>query len=88
MSPRERFVHFVALFAPLPQRDALIEEALNLDFEVLALERVDDQGDRIIPVTERPMDAAWEFVQYQRYGNQRPAWYPRVLPPTTQILST
>jgi hypothetical protein len=88
MTPRERFVHFVALFAPEHLRSPLVEEALSFDATVLALEGVDEHGDRIPSVAERPMDAAWELVQYRRYGNQRPGWYPRILPPTTQILST
>lgn len=86
MTPRERFIHFVVLFAPNDQREPLVEEALGLPLVVLQTEHIDDQGDHGAPVLERPMDAAWEFVRYRRYGAPRPYWFPRILPPTRTIL--
>lgn len=82
MTPRERFIHFIATFAPAPLRDQLIDEALHFDDQFLAAEHVDDQGDRVPPVTERPMESAWEYVQYRKNGVPRPLWFPRVVPPT------
>lgn len=88
MTPRERFVHFVGLFSPEGKRLTLVEEAYRLPEELLEAEHTDEQGDLVPPVTHRPMDAAWEFVQYRRYGVPRPIWLPRVMAPeATPILS-
>lgn len=87
MTPRERFVHFVSVFAQDTLREGLLEEAIQLSPALLEAEHWDEQGDREAPVLERPMDAAWEFVQYRRYGAPRPYWFPRILAPTKQILS-
>ena len=81
MTPRERFVHFVGLFSPDAQRLGIVEEAYRLPPTLLDEEHVDEQGDLVLPVTHRPMDAAWEFVQYRRYGAPRPIWLPRVMAP-------
>ncbi len=81
MTPRERFVHFVGVFAPEVHRMALLEEAVRMDPRILEAEGIDDQGDQIPPVIQRPMDAAWEFVEYRRYGVPRPLWFPRIINP-------
>lgn len=88
MMPRERFVHFVSVFSPDAQRLGFVEEAYRLPLWLLEAEYTDDQGDFVSPVLYRPMEAAWEFVQYRRFGAPRPIWLPRVLSPeATPILS-
>lgn len=86
MPPRERFVHFVALFAPTSLRQPLLEEVMRMDPKILTEGHVDESGDYVPPPIDYPMDAAWEFVRYRMYGATRPAWFPRLVPPSTQIL--
>ena len=86
MTPRERFVHFVGVFSPDAQRLGFVEEAYRLPLWLLDAEHTDDQGDLVPPVLHRPMDAAWEFVQFRRYGVPRPIWLPRVMAPATMPL--
>lgn len=86
MTPRERFVQFVALFAPTELRSNLLEEAFRLDPKMLTAERVDEGGDVVVPALERPMEAAFEFVQYRRFGAPRPDWFPRLEAPTPKLI--
>ena len=81
MTPRERFVHFVGVFAPDDLRAKFLDEAFRLDVRLLAAEHTDDLGDYVPPATHRPMEAAWEYVQYRKYGVPRPIWFPRVVSP-------
>lgn len=86
MTPRERFVHFVALFAPPEIREGVIEEAVRLPLHVLSSEHIDESGDLVVPALERPMDAAWEYVQYRKYSVPRPAWLPRLETVTPKLI--
>lgn len=86
MPPRERFVHFVVLFAPTNLRLSLIEEVMAMPLRILTEGHIDENGDYVPPPVDAPMDAAWGFVRYRMYGASRPAWLPRLVPPSTQIL--
>lgn len=85
MTARERFIHFVCLFAPQGGQDFLVEEALGLDPKVLSQEHMDAEGNLEPSVLERPMEAAWEFVQHRQKGSY-PFWYPRILPPGSKLI--
>lgn len=85
MTPRERFVHFVAVFAKEGGQDLLVQEALELDPKALAKEPMDEEGNLEPAPLERPMEAAWEFVQHRKNGSY-PFWYPRIVPPTTRLI--
>lgn len=86
MTPRERFVHFVATFAAPDSRDELVEEALRIDVRILTAYHPTGDGDLEPPVIERPMDAAWEFVQHRRFGATRPYWYPAIVAPESKLI--
>jgi len=86
MTGRERFVHFVVLFAPKGGQDPLVEEALGMGPIFLTEATVDSDGDLERPVVERPMDAAWEFVQHRLHGATRPYWYPAIIAPETKLI--
>lgn len=85
MTPRERFVHFVCVFSYYflagATRDKVIEEAVTLNPHILE----DEHENLGPPAIERPMDSAWEFVQYRRYGAPRPYWYPAVEKPDAKL---
>ncbi len=86
MTARERFIHFVVQFAPKGGQDPLVEEALGIDPRLLAASSVNEDGDTEIAALERPMEAAWEFVQHRLYGATRPYWYPRIVTPETRLI--
>jgi len=86
MTPRERFVHFVATFASHDSRADLIEEALRLDLALLSTPHTDDDGDELAPALDQPMEAAWEFVQHRSLGGSRPYWYPAIVTPETRLI--
>lgn len=86
MTPRERFVHFVAVFSTDDLRLTIIDEVMRLDPSLLEQEGLDEQGDRIPPALERPMEAAHEYVRYRTNGSPRPDWYPRILDPSKLTL--
>ena len=81
MHPRERFVHFVIQFvgskADTMVGQLTISEAVRFTEAELSAEVTDADGDLRPPVTHRPLDAAWEFVQYRQTGANRPYWMPQ-----------
>ena len=85
MTPRERFVHFVATFASPDARADLIEEAIRLDPAILTTSHTDEDGDQHAPALDRPMESAWEFVQHRSMGGSRPYWYPAIVRPDARL---
>ncbi len=70
MTPRERFVHFVTLFVNTAagfeaSRFQIIEDAMNLSEAVLSASHTDEAGVITGAAVSRPMEAAWEFVDWQ-----------------------
>lgn len=86
MTPRERFVHFVATFASPDSRADLIEEALRLDPAILDTSHTDEDGDLLPAALTRPMESAWEFVQHRSLGGSRPHWYPAIVTPEARLI--
>lgn len=75
LTPRERFVEFVALRTltmdlPPVMRERLVTEALQVPEGALQAEPADGG----VPASHRPMDAAEEFVQARLAGRAGPYW--------------